>query len=96
MRPFKELLNFTPVLKTETRPLTQALDYQLAQEIVATLDHPPLPQSAMDGFAIGVPCELNRLSYDIVSESFAGGVIALRPDGGPSHQGCNRSTCTTQ
>jgi len=71
----QELLNFIPVLKTETRPLTQALDYQLAQDIVATLDHPPLPQSAMDGFAIGVPCELNQLSYDIVGESFAGGAL---------------------
>jgi len=71
----QELLNFSPVLNTQIRPLTQALNHQLAQDFVAILDHPPLPQSAMDGYAIGAPPEVNQLSYDVVGESFAGGTL---------------------
>ncbi|WP_459745390.1 molybdopterin molybdotransferase MoeA [Pseudomonas sp. 3A(2025)] len=41
-----------PITERETLPLAQALGRVLAQDIVATLDLPPWPNSAMDGYAL--------------------------------------------
>lgn len=40
------------ITERETQPLAQALGRVLAQDIVATLDLPPWPNSAMDGYAL--------------------------------------------
>ena len=42
---------FAP-LPAETVALTEALGRVLARDAMATLDHPPAPMSAMDGYAM--------------------------------------------
>lgn len=67
-----QLLNSIAEPASENRKLHSATGYFGAEDIHATLDHPPLPQSAMDGFAVSTPLSSDALSYDIVSKSFAG------------------------
>ena len=53
-----QLLQQTATLGTETVTLADALGRTLATSVIAELDHPPFPQSAMDGFAISEPITL--------------------------------------
>lgn len=47
-----EMAEAAPILQTETVLLAQAQGRVLAQDMVATLDLPPWPNSAMDGYAL--------------------------------------------
>ena len=54
-----ELLQATTTLGIETVSLQDALNRTLATSISARLDHPPFPQSAMDGLLFRRPLMLN-------------------------------------
>ena len=93
----REVLSRTILPGIETRPLNDALGYYLARDIVATLDHPPFPQSAMDGFAIAAPADPQSLIRTLSGEFFAGSPLPpeLEPGqcykvatGGPLPQNC--------
>ena len=47
-----DMAEAAPILQTETVALAQAQGRVLAQDMVATLDLPPWPNSAMDGYAL--------------------------------------------
>jgi molybdopterin molybdotransferase len=47
-----EMAEAAPIIETETVALAQAQGRVLAQDMVATLDLPPWPNSAMDGYAL--------------------------------------------
>ncbi|SQF97967.1 molybdenum cofactor biosynthesis protein [Paucimonas lemoignei] len=47
-----EMAEAAPIRECETVPLAQAQGRVLAQDMVATLDLPPWPNSAMDGYAL--------------------------------------------
>lgn len=47
-----EMAEAAPVVESETVPLAQAQGRVLAQDMIATLDLPPWPNSAMDGYAL--------------------------------------------
>ena len=65
-----ELLQQTTTLGIETVSLQDALNRTLATSIFARLDHPPFPQSAMDGFAISEPTD--ALNFSIQGAAYAG------------------------
>jgi molybdopterin molybdotransferase len=48
----ERILQRVPPLRVETRPLSEALGYALAEAVVADMDLPPFDKSAMDGFAV--------------------------------------------
>jgi molybdopterin molybdotransferase len=74
------LAAFAP-LAAETVPLREALGRVLAEPVVARLDHPPQPVSAMDGYAVraadvaALPARLR------VVESIAAGALPTRKIG---------------
>ncbi|WP_172680615.1 gephyrin-like molybdotransferase Glp [Pseudomonas sp. Q12-87] len=47
-----EMANATPILQRERLPLALAQGRVLAEDLVSTLDLPPWPNSAMDGYAL--------------------------------------------
>jgi molybdopterin molybdotransferase len=47
-----EMAEATPVTESQTVPLAQAQGRVLAQDMIASLDLPPWPNSAMDGYAL--------------------------------------------
>ncbi|MDR9753973.1 molybdopterin molybdotransferase MoeA [Pseudomonas sp. SZMC_28357] len=49
-----EMAEASPVLERERLPLAQAEGRVLAEDLVSTLDLPPWPNSAMDGFALNL------------------------------------------
>ncbi|MFT5278898.1 MAG: molybdopterin molybdotransferase [Bacteroidia bacterium] len=68
----------TPTLSTHELTLNDGLGFVLAEDVVAGIDMPPFPQSAMDGYALGGPFanQENRFSedstYKIIGEVAAG------------------------
>ena len=58
-----QLLQQTATLGTETVSLQDALHRTLATTVSAKLDHPPFPQSAMDGFAISEPTDTLNFQF---------------------------------
>lgn len=69
----------TPTLSTHRLTVSDGLGFVLAQDVVARIDMPPFPQSAMDGYALGgqsVSC-LNEgfpgaSSFTVIGEVAAG------------------------
>lgn len=47
-----EMAAATPIVQREHLPLAAALGRVLAEDLVSTLDLPPWPNSAMDGYAL--------------------------------------------
>ncbi|MDO8532140.1 MAG: molybdopterin molybdotransferase MoeA [Dehalococcoidia bacterium] len=48
----ERILRYTPVLEAEERALLECLGRVLAEDVRAEVDIPPLPDSAMDGYAV--------------------------------------------
>jgi molybdopterin molybdotransferase len=48
----EKVLSNTVVLKSEEKPILEAMGQVLAEDIYATIDVPPLDNSAMDGYAV--------------------------------------------
>lgn len=67
-----ELLATIPKPTANLCPLVKACGLYSANNIFAALDNPPLPQSAMDGFAVAKPQPDTPQFFTCVSESFAG------------------------
>ena len=63
-----------PVVSQQTLPLEQAEGRILAKELIASLAHPPYDNSAVDGFAVGLPPESQDSpeSYKIIGRAAAG------------------------
>jgi molybdopterin molybdotransferase len=72
---------FAP-LPSETIALTEALGRVLARDAVASLDHPPLPMSAMDGYAVRASDARVGAELAVIGEAPAG-----RPFSGHVHSG---------
>ena len=49
---FERILGFFHVLENEEKPLVEALGQVLSEDAVSGFDLPPLPNSAMDGYAV--------------------------------------------
>lgn len=64
--------------KPISKPLSESLNYILAEDILSGMDMPPFPQSAMDGYAVKMH---DDLSYSLVGEIKAGdqSIINLNP-----------------
>ena len=71
----REVLATSVNCKSEVCPLSSALGRYLAQDVIATLNHPPFPQSAMDGFAIADPGPSATSQYTLNGEFFAGSTL---------------------
>src|SRR5262245_466916 len=71
-----------PLLPTETANLSGAVGRVLAEDVVATVSHPPAPVSAMDGYACrsadvaAVPARLRRIGVSKAGSRFAGQLLA--------------------
>ena len=78
-----ELLQTTTTLGIETVSLQDALHRTLATSISARLDHPPFPQSAMDGFAISAPTD--TLMFSIQGAAYAGDHLPPLLDSGHAY-----------
>ena len=79
-----ELLQATTTLGIETVSLQDALNRTLATSISARLDHPPFPQSAMDGFAISAPTD--ALNFSIQGAAYAGDHLPPPLDAGEAYK----------
>src|SRR5262249_50948749 len=70
-----------PLLPTETAKLPGAAGRVLAEDVVATVSHPPAPVSAMDGYACrsadvaSAPARLRRIGVSKAGSRFAGPVL---------------------
>ena len=68
----------------ETVSLQDALHRTLATTVSAKLDHPPFPQSAMDGFAISEPTD--TLKFSIQGVTYAGDRLPPAMDSGQAYK----------
>jgi molybdopterin molybdotransferase len=68
---------FAP-LPSEKIPLTEALGRVLAHDMIATLDHPPAPMSAMDGYAVRTGDARVGAELTVIGEAPAGRPFAGR------------------
>ena len=91
-----EMAEAAPILQTETVPLAQAQGRVLAQDMVATLDLPPWPNSAMDGYALrltdwtGEPLKVSqRIFAGQAPEPLAPGTCARIFTGAPVPEGAD-------
>ena len=80
-----ELLKATTTLGIETVSLQDALHRTLATSISARLDHPPFPQSAMDGFAISEPTDTLEV-FSIQGAAYAGDRLPPPMDSGQAYK----------
>lgn len=64
------LENSIPLMKTESKTLSEALDYRLSENILSLMDLPPFDQSSVDGFAVKLYGENNK--WKVVGEIKAG------------------------
>lgn len=66
----------TPTLSTHRLTLKEGLGFVLAQDVVAGIDMPPFPQSAMDGYALGGVSDSVSISegskFKVIGEVAAG------------------------
>ena len=79
-----QLLQQRATLGTETVSLQDALHRTLATPITARIDHPPFPQSAMDGFAISEPTD--TLKFSIQGAAYAGDRLPPPMDSGQAYK----------
>lgn len=91
-----EMAEAAPILHTETVLLAQAQGRVLAQDMVATLDLPPWPNSAMDGYALrltdwtGEPLKVSqRIFAGQAPEPLAPGTCARIFTGAPVPEGAD-------
>lgn len=91
-----EMAEAPPILQTETVLLAQAQGRVLAQDMVATLDLPPWPNSAMDGYALrltdwtGEPLKVSqRIFAGQAPEPLAPGTCARIFTGAPVPEGAD-------
>jgi len=68
----KMLSQITPVTQTLTLPITQALNFVLAQDITSPLNVPNHDNSAMDGYAFSVESLAKGNTLTLVGRSMAG------------------------
>lgn len=61
-----------PVDAHEQVALDEACDRVLFEDIKTTIDLPPFPQAAMDGFAVACGLDLNPLRFRFVGTAYAG------------------------
>jgi len=61
--------NISPSIKSEVKPVLQAVNHVLFKDISSPISMPPFAQSAMDGFAV---CLHDKLSYQVIDEVKAG------------------------
>lgn len=68
-------------LPVELRPLTKALHFTLAQDVVTAVELPPFTQSAVDGYALG-SLPVTDTGYQLIGEIRAGesSDVVLQPD----------------
>lgn len=66
------LSQITPVTKTLTLPITQALNYVLAQKIASPLNVPNHDNSAMDGYAFAIESLQQSKILTMIGRSMAG------------------------
>ncbi len=66
------LSQITPVTETLTLPITQALNYVLAQDIASPLNVPNHDNSAMDGYAFAIASLQQNKTLTMVGRSMAG------------------------
>ena len=59
-------------LSVELVPLRHAVGRTLGADVRSSTNHPPFPNSAMDGFAVGPVDGTNRTRFSIIGESRAG------------------------
>lgn len=74
------ILAHSPVLGTESIPLTQALDRVLAEDVLAPAPVPPFPAAAKDGYAV-VAADASRRRR-LLGEQTAGRIGDLRVEPG--------------
>lgn len=93
---FLEMAEAAPIIETETVALAQAQGRVLAQDMVATLDLPPWPNSAMDGYAMrladwtGEPLKVSqRIFAGQAPEPLAPGTCARIFTGAPVPEGAD-------
>ena len=72
---------FAP-LSTETIPLSEALGRVLARDAIASLDQPPAPMSAMDGYAVQADDARPDAELAVIGEAPAGRPFAGRVGSG--------------
>ena len=75
--PFEDALEnllsqITPVTETLTLPISQALNYVLAQEIASPLNVPNHDNSAMDGYAFAIESFQTSKVLTLIGRSMAG------------------------
>ena len=66
------LSQITPVTETLTLPLSQALNYVLAEDVASPLNVPNHDNSAMDGYAFAIESLANSNTLTLVGRSMAG------------------------
>ena len=66
-----EMAAATPIVQRERLPLAAAQGRVLAEDLVSTLDLPPWPNSAMDGYALGL-ADWNGEPLQVSQRIFAG------------------------
>ena len=74
------ILEHVKPLGTVRRPLREALDAVLAEEVTSPLDLPPWDNSAMDGYAVRSADVTRPVELDVI-ESVAAGQFPRRPVG---------------
>ncbi len=91
-----EMATATPILQREHVPLAAAQGRVLAEDLVSTLDLPPWPNSAMDGYALrladwnGEPLEVSqRIFAGQAPEPLAAGTCARIFTGAPVPAGAD-------
>ncbi|MFT7220822.1 MAG: molybdopterin molybdotransferase, partial [Candidatus Azotimanducaceae bacterium] len=79
LRPVDEVVEHLlskvrPLKSTEVRPLAEALDCCLAENIVSPVNVPPADNSAMDGYALAFDATLTQDVYEVSDRIPAGSV----------------------
>ena len=74
------ILGHVQTLETERRPLREALDAVLAEEVRSPLDLPPWDNSAMDGYAVRSADVTGPVELEVI-ESVAAGQFPRKPVG---------------
>jgi molybdopterin molybdotransferase len=74
------ILGHVQSLETERRPLREALDAVLAEEVTSPLDLPPWDNSAMDGYAVRSADVTGPVELEVI-ESVAAGQFPRKPVG---------------